>query len=228
MGALRRVWLLAAVPLSACLADGGGFGLRDQSSRNAVQAIPLYGGDVVVRGPRGYCVDGDSVRRQNGNQLVLLASCESLTGQRGTAVEPALFVVNVKPTRAGIVPPKALGIAASMAPQKTLQAIDGDGLALVRLQAPSNPALPGSDPRYWRAGMVINNHFVSLAVYGKLGSPVAGKLGKTLILDLAESLRAASPVKRYIPAPPANTGPTEADAPAAVTRSAPLGAKVAF
>lgn len=190
MRALRTIWLAALLwPLAAC--DDTGLGGTSGTS-NAVEALALYNGAVVVRGPRGYCVDADSVRRQPSNRLVFLGSCESLSGAPGVTVPLALIVVNVADKQPGRTQPAAATIAASAAPKRPLSAIDTDGLALVHLDAGGELALPGGDPRYWRGGMVINDHLVSLAVYAPAGSSLAGPSGRRFITDLARGLRAAS------------------------------------
>lgn len=189
MRALRPIWLAAMLwPLAAC--DNVGLGTADQP--NVVEALSLYGGDVVVRGPRGYCVDADNVRRQPSSRLVFLGSCESLSGEPGVTVPLALIVVNVSDRQPGRTQLTAATIAASVAPKKPLAVIDTDGLALVHLDAGGELALPGGDPRYWRGGMVINDYLVSLAVYAPAGSSLAGASGRRFITDLARTLRAAS------------------------------------
>ncbi|MGK7752682.1 MULTISPECIES: hypothetical protein [unclassified Roseovarius] len=188
MRALRTIWLAALLwPLAACDDVGG-----TSDASNVVRALSLYDGAVVVRGPRGYCVDADNTRRQPSNRLVFLGSCESLSGEPGVTVPLALIVVNVADRQPGRAQPTAATIAASAAPKKPLAAIDSDGLALVHLDAGGELALPGGDPRYWRGGMVINDHFVSLAVYAPAGSRLAGAAGRGFITDLAQTLRAAS------------------------------------
>ncbi|MFN3209971.1 MAG: hypothetical protein ACE369_13405 [Roseovarius sp.] len=189
MGLRRLLWLAAAFgPLAGC--DGTMPGASD--APRAVEALAFYDGAVVVRGPRGYCVDADSVRRQPSNRLVFLGSCEALSGTAGVSVPPALIVVNVAGRQPGRARPTAAVIAASAAPKKPLAAIDDDGLALVHLDAGGELALPGGDPRYWRGALVINDHLVSLAVYGPRGSTLADDAGRRLIVDLARALRAAS------------------------------------
>lgn len=183
------VWLAALGPLAGC--DDAAFGTAD--APKAVEALAFYDGAVVVRGPRGYCVDADSVRRQPSNRLVFLGSCEALSGEPGVSVPPALIVVNVAARQQGREEPTAAAIAASAAPKKALAAIDGKGIALVQLDAGGELALPDGEPHYWRGGMVINDHFISLAVYGPRGSSLAGNAGRRLITDLARTLRAASP-----------------------------------
>ncbi|WP_306112268.1 MULTISPECIES: hypothetical protein [Roseovarius] len=189
MRALRPVWLAALLwPLAAC--DDVGLGTADEP--NVVEALALYDGAVVVRGPRGYCVDAGNVRRQPSSRLVFLGSCESLSGEPGVTVPLALIAVNVAGKQPGRAQPTAATIAASAAPKKPLAAVDIDGLALVHLDAGGELALPGGDPRYWRGGMVINDHFVSLAVYAPADSNLAGASGRRFITDLARTLRSAS------------------------------------
>ncbi|KRS14106.1 hypothetical protein XM53_05045 [Roseovarius atlanticus] len=180
--------MAALGPLAGC--DGTTLGTSGKP--NVVQALSLYDGSVVVRGPRGYCIDADNIRRQPSNRLVFLGSCESLSGEPGVTVPLAFIVVNVAIREPGRTPPSAATIAASAAPKKPLAIVDGDGLALVHLDAGGELALPGGDPRYWRGGMVINDHLVSLAVYAPAGSSLAGASGRRFITDLARSLRRAS------------------------------------
>lgn len=138
MRAFKPIWLAALLwPLAAC--DDVGLGTADDP--NVVEALALYDGAVVVRGPRGYCVDADNVRRQPSSRLVFLGSCESLSGEPGVTVPLALIAVNVAGKQSGRTQPAAATIAASAAPKKPLAAIDADGLALVHLDAGGELAL---------------------------------------------------------------------------------------
>ena len=204
LGRLAKLVLVfvLVLPLSACIGTPGGA----PASRNVVTEVPLYGGGVVVRGPRGYCVDADNLRRGTASNLVFLASCESLTGEPGVSVEPALMVISVLPRRADASAPTAEGIARSMAPKRPIEMFDRDGVAVVHLDAGGAQVLPGGDPRYWRGGMVVNGHLVGMAVYGRARSSIAGDRGGALILELARSIRAATPVRLYRDEPRAVSG----------------------
>jgi hypothetical protein len=74
-----------------------------------------------------------------------------------------------------------------------LNRIDGDGVSIVHVGAGGQEGIPGGDPAYWRGAMVINGHLTGLALYAPQGSRVArGQAGETLIIELAERVRAAS------------------------------------
>lgn len=166
-------------------------------SSRVLTELPLYGGNLVIGAPEGYCLDGSSLRRGAQGSFVLIASCETLSGKPGRPVDPAVMTVSASPRRLGAEQPEAADIAASMAPAKVLASEDGDGISLVRLASGGDAVLPGGDPRYWRAAMLINGHVVSLAVYTPKGH---GNAGYALILALAEELRELSPVKDNAPA----------------------------
>ncbi len=209
--------------LGACMGEetGAGFGFLNTSSggadasRDALSQAEFFGGDVVVRPPRGYCIDRRSLRRGPGGSFALLASCEALTGRPGITVEPALMTVSVMPVSGGSVQPTAAEITASMAPAQALDQKDGDSLSLVHLDRGGDGVLPGGDPRHWRAGLSVNGHIVALAVYARQGSSLAGRDGQAAISDLAAQMIAASPRRAAPAAAPANPPAGETDQPAA-------------
>lgn len=170
-----------------------GQGLAPGKDAKLLRAMPVYGGRVVVRGPEGYCVDRSSHQRRAAGTLVFLASCESLSGRPGLRVDAALIVVTVTPRRPGTAQPTARDIAETMAPKRPLDLRDEDGIAMVHFNAGGAVALPGGDPHYWRGGMALNGHLVSLAVYGSKGSPIAGPAGRALLRSVALEMRRASP-----------------------------------
>ena len=174
--------------------------LGDGRAAAPVREVSLQGGQVIVAGPPGYCIDTRSVRRGRGGHFVLLASCQNLTGQSDLGVEPAVMTVLSLPLDTRAEQPSADDLAASLAPARVLEKIDGDGVSIVHVAGGGAAGIQGGDPRYLLAAMLINGHITGLALYGAKGSPVAGKAGRRLIMDLAEALREASPVLP-VPAP---------------------------
>lgn len=198
--------LALILPLAACVGEGTGEeGMGSHSPPDAATPVAdfslpeasLFRGEVVVAGPAGYCVDRQSLKRGGGTAFALIASCEILSGKAGTRVPPAVMTVSVSPRRIGAKQPSADDLAASMAPAKALKLDDGDGISIVQMASGGDTMLPDGDPRHWRAGMLINGHVVSLAVYGAKGSAAGNKQGRTLLMALAETLREKSPVKDY-------------------------------
>ena len=206
-GVRRAAGVVCVLALTGCidlagLASGGPQGERPSEP---LRQLSLYDGEVIVAGPRGYCIDADHMKRGVFGAFIPLASCESLRQQAGVGVEPGLLTVAVLPRQTADAMPDAAELAASMEGDEALQTIDGDGLSIVQFATGGARALPGGDPRYWRAGMVINGHLVGLAVYAREGSPLAGRRGLRLIMALAEELRGRSPqmaeVTRAAPRP---------------------------
>ncbi len=187
MRLLQAGWLALALPLAACLGESTGQGSQ------TLRKTELFQGRVVVAGPEGYCIDRQSLRRNSDGAFVLLASCESLSGQAGGAVAPAVLTVSVLPRQAGITPPDAQALAALATGARILQSADDDGLSYVQLSEGGDSLMPQGDPRHWRGGMMVNGHLVGLAVYGAEGSAAAGVMGRSLLRGLAQTILSLSP-----------------------------------
>ena len=195
-----------SLSLSGCLATTGtapgtvGLAVTAGTKSAALRQVSLQGGQVVVAGPRGYCVDAQNVRRKRNGHFALIASCASLSGAAVGAVEPAVMTVLALPRDAGAEQPSATDLARSVAPARVLEKIDGDGVSIVHLAGGGSRGkpggIPGGDARHWRAVMLINGHVTGLALYAPKGSAIAGKAGRSVIIDFAEALREASPVRR--------------------------------
>jgi len=185
---VRAGLLLVCLPLAACLDVAG-----EAGPDNALRAVAFYDGKVIVTGPRGYCIDRSSVKRGPAGRFALLASCESLTDQPGISVEPAVLTVAVLPHAPSAEQPSSQAMAEALGRASVRDTEDGDGIALVHIAQGGDTVLPGGDPSYWRASMVINGHLVGLAAYGPKDGAIAGPGGRDLLRDLAETLRAASP-----------------------------------
>ena len=184
----RAGLLLVCLPLAACLDVAGESGPDD-----ALRALAFYDGEVIVTGPRGYCIDRSSIKRGPAGRFALLASCESLTDQPGISVEPAVLTVAVLPHATSAVQPSSEAMAEALGRASVRDTEDGDGIAIVHIAQGGDTVLPGGDPSYWRASMVINGHLVGLAAYGPRDGAIAGTGGRDVLRDLAETLRAASP-----------------------------------
>lgn len=165
-----------------------------------LESFPVFGGDVVIAGPKGYCLDRSSVVDKAGGAFALMASCHNLSGGKtGNLVDTAVLTVTILPKRLGASQPSSQDLAVKGV--KVFEHIDGDGLSLVHLAKGGNLLSKSLDEKYWRGGMLINGHIVGLAVYAPKNSKLAGRSGQRLAIDLAEKLRTVSPVKNYLPTP---------------------------
>jgi len=215
-----RPWLEAArlllalvltLPLAACVGGAGLTGItEDEKSENAPRRAAFFGGDVIVTGPDGYCVDPGSVQRGGDAGFALIASCAHLGNAPASDVRPAVVTVSVLARDGRAQRPSAARLAAPWANAGVIRQVDRDNVSLIQLERGGDTSLPGGAPRHWRGAMVINGHVIGLAAYGEPGSGVAEKAGQDILVAVAAAMMAASPRR---PAPAA----TEADAPGADT-----------
>ncbi len=177
------------------------------------QQAALLDGAVMLRAPKGYCIDGDSLH-PDSPAFALIASCGPTKRQADPDVYPMVVTVSGI-AHAGALP-EADAVAALMAPARVLEAINGDGLTLVhvhgggptaaRSDAPGPRA--GDDPRHWRAVMQVNGHLLSLALFAPEGSPLADRAGLAVIGALAEDIRIANAVRTAAPPDTGNAATT--------------------
>lgn len=203
MQILRR-WclLLLILPLAACFdpgAVGEGLGFRsppeaapkagaEAEKQSPLKQAALFDGRIMLQAPEGYCIDAQSLRSGGRGAFALIASCANLSGAPSEAVPPAVITLTALPRRLLAQAPKVEDLAESAAPAKVLMSDQQPGFSLVQLSEGGDAALPGGDPRYWRAGMLVNGHIVGLALYGPEGSEITGESGKKLLVGVASSL----------------------------------------
>lgn len=185
--ARRSLRLAVCLLLAGCLDLAGGSGAPD-----ALRSVAFYDGAVTVTGPRGYCIDPGSIRRDDGGRFALLASCESLTGESDLSVYPAVMTLAVLPRADAAVAPDAAAMARALGPGVVRRREDGDDITLVQVAEGGETVMPGGDPAHWRADLMINGHIVGLAAYGPEGGDIAGPRGRDLLYELAAGLRHAS------------------------------------
>lgn len=199
---MPRIWFVAIIGLfglSGCLASNlPGLGTGSSAPRDVTRTVTLYDGDVVVRGPQGYCIDRKSLRNRAGQGFVMLASCEALSGVRGDGVEPVIMTLTVLPGQADATRPSAAAVAGSLPGVQVLDTVEEDDISLVHFASGGDQALAGKDPRHWRGAMAVNGHLIGLALYGRQGSAMAGTEGKGLLRALAQNTKLSSPVRPLV------------------------------
>lgn len=228
---IQRAWRLPltlglVAGLAGCDAlegdPGGGFGFAPRQSAPRGNATPLtrtelLGGQLVVSGPKDYCIDAGSLRRSSG--FALLASCWNLTeGKAGSPVEPAILTVSAVRVPQGATLPDAATLAESIGSGAPSATRETDTLTLIRLDRGGQDGIAGGDPRHWRGAMMQGDRVVMLAAYAPEGGATTGALGADLLTALADNIRRDSP-RRDVP--PVGTAPT-ADPPAG-TKTATTG-----
>ncbi|MFY9241219.1 MAG: hypothetical protein WAO78_20550 [Roseovarius sp.] len=195
---LRIALVLGLVlPLAGCLGETNGvMSLRpsEQLTPGGATTVSFFRGEVVVRAPKGYCVDPNSVQRTGSSRFVLLTSCAHLTENAPHLVPASVVTVSVLPRVAGVEQLSAREMAAA-AGGGVLSAVDGDGIALIHQASGGSSVISGGADAHWRASMVINEHLIGLATYSRPGGVATDAAGREALIDLAEAMREASPVR---------------------------------
>lgn len=209
-GARRGALVLGLVlPLAGCLgAQDGVLNLRATEALRpgGSTTVSFYRGEVVVRAPRGYCVDPGSVQRGGSSRFALLTSCAHLKSDAAHLVPASVITVSVLPRDPATPQPRAQEMAAA-AGGDVLNAVDGDGISLVQMARGGSDVIAGGAPEHWRAALVINQHLVGLAVYSRSDGAATGPAGRDTLIDLAEQMREASPVRLPRGAPDVMSAP---------------------
>ncbi|MDF0600643.1 hypothetical protein P1J78_07875 [Psychromarinibacter sp. C21-152] len=200
---------LAVLGLAAC----GGFGLS-----RPPETVAVAGGDVVIGGPQGYCIDRPGSRLTGESPFVLLGSCASIARDAGADAprQPGVLTATVSapgegPGFAETVP--QLESFLSSAPGRAALARDGrpesvevlstrrDGAALIiHLRDTSANVVPGTDPTYWRGLFEANGRLVTVSVMSFADQPMGSDLALATLRGMVARIRQET-AARHAPAP---------------------------
>lgn len=169
--------------------------------------VTLAGGDVIVSGPDGYCIDPET--RSTGAQrgFAVIASCRILSGGKtGPNVSPMMLTVTVGPKgdAQDLPTPEAL---AEVSEAKLLDwKISGDRV-FAHLQSGGSVMFDGADTRYWRGAFLQGDRLVGLALYAPRGSDLSGKGGATMLARVKDGIaRQSGSARPVTAAEPKRTG----------------------
>lgn len=161
----------------------------------------LAGGDVVLEGPEGYCVDPLTVDNRAGGSFAMLGSCRILSsGRTGAPAEPLLITVAVGPRGQADDVPDAAALAA-LVDAPLIGGQSAPGFTTANLASGGAQVLDGGDDRHWRAAFVQNGRLVGLALYAPADSAMAGRAGEGLLAALRSRIAALSTPEAEAAAP---------------------------
>lgn len=174
--------------LAGCLDTAG--------TSSGVPVLPvaeLAGGTIVIKPPRGYCIDAGSFRDSTSGGFALVGSCASLTGQTtGVFVEPAIITISTSPAVEGEVSIDSRAFQTALGRGQILKAISReDGLSLLHVNGGARIP-PSADPKHWRGLMALNGQVVGLALYAATDSPMTTDAGMRMMMSLADTIRSDS------------------------------------
>lgn len=209
MPSLPRTWIAVALCVffvagcegglptgnsQASTSRGGAAALKDTRPRlpEPLDQVALAGGEVVVTGPQGYCIDPTTVRKRATRGFAMLAACQILSGgEKGGWAEPVLMTVTVGPRGASGDLPSAADLASAAGAGLAGEQVE-PGFVAANLDAGGTAFLSGGDDRHWRGAFVQSGHLIGLALYAPKGSRLAGPAGGTLLGRLQDAIEKAS------------------------------------
>lgn len=177
---------------------------------SAPREVVVSGGEVVIAGPDGFCVDPRSVEdRKEGVSFVLLGNCASIANSAEADQPPfhALLSATIR-----------LNPGASMADQmdlaqEFLRSADGrailsrtgdaetvtviDSFAegetlFLRARDSSEGYAPNMSAEHWRAIFDLNDRVIAVAVFGFDDAPLPSATGLATARRFADAIRAAN------------------------------------
>lgn len=189
---------LLAWGLSACNLASPGNGLLSGSDRpakpQALSEATLGNGDVILRGPQGWCIEPASLRARRGDNFASLAGCHALTqGASGAPVPYGILTVAISAPRAPGDVDVQQALRQAVSDQPLISTSIQDGVALVHLTPNRSASAEDLGDPHWRAVFVQGRRVVMLAAYGPANGAIAKDEGGRLLVSLARSIRASSP-----------------------------------
>ncbi len=205
--------LLAAVFLAAC-EDLPTIETSGQSitTRKVSDSVVLAGGDVVVKGPRGYCIDRQSSRLASDPAFVLLGNCASLSGDPESGIPGILGILTASVTKRGAASEFDGAALDQMrgfferANGRALLARDGNpasvdvhdsvarnGVLFLRLNDQSDNVAPGLSSQYWRGLFVLNGRLVTISFFDFADNAHSTGASFDTLAAFLDSIRNATP-----------------------------------
>ena len=186
--------------VAACLPAAEGPGARSGREGPPPSRMAVAGGEIVIAGPKGFCIDRAASRDQGGQRgLSVLSSCRVL-GAPGHGPDPAAKVVLTAVVAAQpgeiLVGPAAPDLTRFFQSSRGRAALSRSGRAatvtlketatdrdayLMYLTDTAGFAWGRVQPDYWRALLPLGGRMVTLSVLGLPDGPIGRDEGLELL-----------------------------------------------
>lgn len=176
-----------ALVLTILAACEGGQGLDLAKGLGSITAKPnakaltqasMASGAVTLVPPRGYCIDGQSLKPR----FALLARCDRLGAENSNGAPIGVITVSVAPARGNIALPTPAETAAASALTKVSAPTSHDDSVVFR--ARGEAFAPQMSQDHWRATAVVKNQILGLALYAPPKSIALSDEGRALLAEL--------------------------------------------
>lgn len=203
---------------SGCVGNDGGIlaksppgkasGGSSQPKQKAQKKLAVLGGEIIVAGPKGYCVDHSSISETDTGAFVPLGACASISGNASdTAPKTLMFLTAAIHPMAPDTPMTNAELVT------TARRAMADDTALAGLSGQDNSAkivaLPGKKQALitktrraidhdglgadqWRAMFLTKGHVVALSVSGFVGQD-ASIDGEAVLTAFLDAMQAVNP-----------------------------------
>lgn len=203
--------LASVLTLSACI--GGNDVTRAGTSpfwfNAAAPRAVVLASNVVVNGPKGYCIDPKATQNGDGVYFVLLGSCASLSNSASHGKPSKLAAIAISLGQTGGVrvstATEALANLLSSSEGRGLLANDGasgtvsvmgteiaDGAVLVQANDPGLTQSRNLEPTYWRGFFDLKDRIATVSVFSLPSRSLSDSAGRKLLVDTIAALRAAN------------------------------------
>ncbi|AXX99423.1 hypothetical protein [Profundibacter amoris] len=198
--------LASLMVLTGCAGTGGGFALP----KPAPEQIRVANKEVLIAGPKGFCIDPTETQDADGSAFVLLGSCAAIANSRSKPHPkvPAILTATVSqkstnPPITGSMPAlaeffrskagrAALSRDGNADTVEVVKTLDRDGVFYIRARDSSSDILAGAANEYWRALFDVNGRIVSASVFGLREHPIASEKGFEVLRGFTNRIRAGN------------------------------------
>jgi len=199
--------IAASLALTGCI--GGGAALLQQFPALAPKSVAVSGGEVIVQGPSGFCVDPRSRREGDGTSFAMLGACSSIanSARADRPSQPAVLSVAVSDPGELIVADAWLSMQDFLATEAGRASLARDGNAasveppevrlidevLVVTARDTSPAPADAlDSTYWRGIFNLGDRIVTVSVYAHDEQALSDSTALRLLFDFVGSIRNAN------------------------------------
>ncbi|WP_457649362.1 hypothetical protein [Profundibacter sp.] len=197
------VALASLTILSGCLGTGGGFALP----RSAPEQIRVANKEVLIAGPKGFCIDPTETRDEGDSAFVLLGSCAAIANSRSKPHPKVPAILTATVSRKSTNPPitdsmptltdffttkagrAALSRDGNADTVEVVKTLDRDGIFYIRARDSSSDTLAGAADEYWRALFDVNGRIVSASVFGLRERPIDSEKGFEVLQGFTNRIR---------------------------------------
>jgi len=190
--------------LSACSGTDGGFAF----GRSAPEQIRVANNEVLIAGPKGFCIDPTQTRDTDGSAFVLLGSCAAIANTRNRPQPGVPAILTATVSRKSENPPIAESMQAltdffASDPGRAALSRDGkagtievvethdkDGVFYIHARDSSSDMLAGAGDEYWRALFDVQGRLVSASVFGVRERPFPPDAGLAVLQGFTNRIRA--------------------------------------